>query len=371
MNRFVLPFALATALTALPAQQREFGGVLLVRHGAGDLVLNKPLLDALLREPALEARLRELTTDRGHPIPVHSDLPAAHLPGTFQVHLRGTMIAAEWDAAQAERALDATVAHLHQRLSFLLHDQPRAELEARAKELRQQCEELGARRARRQQQREAAAERVASLEARLREAERELQAVRIDIATDDRAAQQLQQLAREHRQRREELAAAHARKAGRVRSLEEQLAHLSQQVQDLEAALRQGTDTAGLENRLANLRRDAGKVADQLDQLRAEREAALREAADAERVLAAALEQLPATTLALQRARVRAASLEAQHHADADALAAARDEAARQFAAGEGAEQDVIDLTVHRALLTEVQGKLARLEPVRFELLRE
>lgn len=371
MNRFVLPFALATALTALPAQQREFGGVLLVRHGAGDLVLNKPLLDALLREPALEARLRELTTDRGHPIPVHSDLPAAHLPGTFQVHLRGTMIAAEWDAAQAERALDATVAHLHQRLSFLLHDQPRAELEALARELRQRCEELGARRARRQQQCEAAAERVASLEARLREAERELQAVRIDAATDERAAKELEHLAREHRQRREELAATHARMAARVRALEERLAHLSQEAQEVEAQLRPGTDATPLRNRLTDLRRDAGKVAEELDQLRAEREAAAREAADAERVLAAALEQLPATTLALQRARVRAASLEAQQRLHAEELAAARDEAARQFAAGEGIEQDSIDLTVHRALLTEVQGKLARLEPVRFELLRE
>lgn len=368
--RLALPFACALALAALPAQNATFGGVLLVRHGAGDLVLNKPLLDALLREPALEARLRELTTDRGHPITVHSDLPAAHLPGTFQIHLAGRLVAPQWNDESAGRALDATVAHLHQRLSFLLHDQPRAELEARAKELRQHCEELGARRARRQQQREAAAERTAAVEARLRDVERELQAVRIDAATEERAAQQLQQLAREHQRRREELAAAHARTASRVRSLEERLAQLSQEAREIEAP-GSHMDATSTQNRLANVRRDAGKVADELDQLLAQREAAVREAADAERVLVAALEQLPATTIALERARVRATRLEAQQREQTDELAAARDHAARLFAAGEGAEQDVIDLTVHRALLSEVQGKLVRLEPVRFELLRD
>ena len=123
-TRLLLPSFLLLAATALPAQKRMATCVLLVHFGAGDIVLNDPLIDALLDEPELMVSLRTAlgSSFTNAAVTTSNQLPTPHLPGTFQIHLRADLHYGEWTDAVRDAVIDAIVAHLRQRLSDLLFE---------------------------------------------------------------------------------------------------------------------------------------------------------------------------------------------------------------------------------------------------------
>jgi hypothetical protein len=91
---------------------------------------------------------------------------------------------------------------------------------------------------------------------------------------------------------------------------------------------------------------------------------------DAEARIAGAREQMTTRALALRRAQAPLAATQAERKELADRAATRREGLARRTDLEARAEQVGIDLTVTKQVLIEVQGKLERLEPVRYELLQ-
>ena len=84
--------SLVAVLLAGPATAQEspesLRGILLAQFGPGDLVLNKPLLDAIASELACVAELQKALGEALASVrSIVTDLPVAHLAGTFQIHL--------------------------------------------------------------------------------------------------------------------------------------------------------------------------------------------------------------------------------------------------------------------------------------------
>lgn len=368
-SRLLLPLTLAAAFAVAPAQERCAAGVMLVRYGAGDLVPNEPLIDALLADSELHAAIRELGASPGHGLRLLAKLPAAHLPGTCQIHITCQLWAADWNDDTAQRAIDLCADHLRRRLTALLYEVPRDELTARAEQLRRSCLELATQRSAREQQRDACAARCRGLEDLVHQLEQQALAAQIEARTEQRAMEQLDRLMAEHRARRDQAAAELAQAAAKRDPLRDRAAVAQMQFHEAEQRLRARPDDAEARDALQQLMNQVADLQAQLRDLDAQLASRDLPGEDAQRLLTATLEQIPLATLALQRATARRASIDEQRLALAEQLEVARRELAKARVDVDAAEQQSIDLTVFRAQLVEMQGKLARLEPVRLEVL--
>lgn len=361
-----LPLTIACALatlTTLPAQ-KNVDAVLFVRYGAGDLVLNRPLIDALLREPGVSARLREALGETFSQAEFTGESPAPHLPGTFQVQLRGTVHAGQWSNELHDAAVDAVVAHLQQRLTLLLHDEPRQQLSQRRDELRRRCADLASTRSALVQKQETAADRVGSLQQQWSQLEQQLLATRLDLATEERAKTHLELTANSHRSRLDALL-GEAKKQRRERAdLTVETATLQQRLGKLQQEPPPKPDTTR-----ADMMLELTTLQQRLDLLGQESELQQARCDEQRRLLTATLEQWPALELSFERCKARAQGLEEELKGRQKQLAEAQDELRR--ATAEQTEELNIDLTVCRSLMNEVQGKLGRLEPVRVEVVRQ
>jgi hypothetical protein len=367
-SRLPLFFALALAATAPAQEDRSLSATVLVRCGPGDVVLNADLVEAIVQDPAVEAAVRKaagagLTRFRG----IGVSLPAAHLAGTYQVEftidLQGT---GEWTRETKDQIVDVVDKQLEKRLSALLYEGPMRLLAERRAELADRHAKLlgehAALRARAERG-DAEAETVHKLGETL---EQQFVAARLELATEQRANEYLEKLRAEHGDRRDSLRRDREHIDAQHEQLQAELAVLNQRIMIYPA---NGTNQQQAE--LAALRDQLAALQAKLQEQTRSQHRVTAALADVEDVLSRTLEQLPASTLVMQRARARLDSLEAERktlEARAAQCAAQRAEAA-QFAAQ--AEQLQIDVTVCRTLLTEVQGKLGRLEPVRCELLRQ
>ena len=145
--RLPMTLPLLAMLFAGPAGTQEFReslrAILITQFGPGDLVLNKPLLDAMVSEPACVAELQKALGEAFASVrPIVTDLPAAHLAGTFQIHLFVDVNIRGSQTELRDKAVDAVVSHLKHRLDQLLYTQPLEELTKRREELRRRARGL-------------------------------------------------------------------------------------------------------------------------------------------------------------------------------------------------------------------------------------
>ena len=361
-------FSLALAAAAVAQEDRSLSATLLMRCGPGDLVLNADIVEAIVMDPEVEAGVRKvagavLTNFRGIGVNLHG----GHLAGTYQVEftidLQGT---GEWPRETKDQVVDVVANHLGKRLSALFFDGPmrvlterRAELSDRHTKLLTEHAALSARAASAEPESETVRKLTETLE-------QQAVAARLDLATEQRANEYLEKLRADHRAQRDALRREREPIDAQYEQMQRELADLTGRITSYGQS-----STNEQQSELAKLRDQYGAVQSKLNEMLRTQNRIGASLADAEGMPARTLEQLPESTRAMQRARARLASLDGERTAlerRAEACAAKRAEAA-QFAAQ--AEQLQIDITVCRSLLTEVQGKLGRLEPVRCELLRQ
>lgn len=370
-----LPWCAAFALAAAVSAQQDCSqsAVLIVQFGPGDLVLNEPLLVAILDDPALETEVRRL----GGSVVNNFDgigvaLPAPHTAGTFQIHfgidLNGP---GPLPRATADAIVDAVAGHLEKRLDLLLFEQPRRQLTARADELKKRHEALLHEQAEVDARTAGAAAEAESLHKLRAELAEQTLAVRLELATEQRAIEHLEKLAAQHRERRDALRTDKARLDTEIAARQREAGLAQAQIDGLlRAAEQRGGASADQQAQIQKLRSQLADLEAQTTEVRHRQDRADEQLADLHETLARTFEQLPASTLAIQRAQARLAGLAAeQQHLDERAARAAAQRADGAALAAR-AEQLRIDVTVCRTLLTEVQGRLGRLEPVRYELLR-
>lgn len=358
----LLPLVLASALGAVPAQ--EFHATLLLRGFRGEIDIDASLLNVLLGETAcLEAIAESCPTGKDwSSVSAGVDTPRA---GTQRVELSIVRTGgnAGTDAATRKAVLDAAVRHLHSRLDALFFD-------GRMRQLTKQREELSTRHREMLVEHAVLRARIDAADANRRLAEQRrndtlqrLASVRLDLAVEERAHQQLDVLRGEN---------AEARSACNVRlsELAQKKAQVDAQMQQLQMAAQMAQKSAGPDKaEVARLGAEIGKTTTEVAMLGLAIDDATAKAADVQRMLTIVLEQLPTSRMALLRATMLADVLEAQARRSTEELDAA-DKRAREAADLEArAEQLAIDITVTKTLLQEVQDQLARLQPLQLDVL--
>jgi chromosome segregation ATPase len=191
----------------------------------------------------------------------------------------------------------------------------------------------------------------------------ELLAARIDLATAQSTQQRLDRMQLENTRLRTDLQQDRDAVLDDVNRLRSRLAALPVALAELQRtnqAFREEVEArkaeiaaAGKELRPAEVRLDAAN----------------ERLADVNRILAVVLEQLPNQALQLQRAEARITALiqELEQIPSLDAETGAR---ARVTDNEAKLERLAIDLAVTKTLLTEVEGRLARIQPLQCRLLR-
>ena len=189
---------------------------------------------------------------------------------------------------------------------------------------------------------------------------------RLELATEQRANEYLERLRAEYSARRDVLRQERDTIDRQQEQMQCDLSAMNQRISTLPT---NGTNQQQAE--LKELRDQCSVLQARLTEHSGDQHRLATALADVQDLLARTLEQLPTNTLALQRARARLDSLDAERKVleARAAQSAAMGDARARFESQ--AEQLQIDITVCRTLLTEVQGKLGRLEPVRYELLRQ
>ncbi|HEX5052225.1 MAG TPA: hypothetical protein VFZ65_10665 [Planctomycetota bacterium] len=370
------PLAAAILVACPPAQdasQRLASAVVILQCGATDLVVNQPLLEAIAAEPACHDGLRAALGDAMQRVnSVAIQLPAPHAAGTFQLHLTAQLsMRGPWTGQQQDAAVDAIFAHLQRRLGMLLYEEPKQQLQGRRDELERRHAELLAERDALLARGAAASRHVEALRQQQTALAQQLLAGRIEVATEESGVEQIERLRKEYIERRDQLTSQVAKQDAEQDALHAKL-------EELEARL--ATASSGRNGKPddpaapGDARELARMLADQRAAWQAFRRtsgAAAAALTDVDHMLTVTLEQLPVSTLSTQRARARLQCLETEQKRVAEQLAQAEDERAAAARSEAEAERLGIDLTVCKTLLIEVQGKLARLQPVRYELLHQ
>lgn len=362
--RFVLP--LLGAALAMPslAQQLDLG-VLVVQHGPGDLVLNAPLLDAIANEPqCVDAVRKALGDNAGSLAGVATQLPAPHPAGTFQVHIVARLVCTE---QQRDVIVDAIVAHMRQRLDQMLFAQPAEQCKKRRDELTGHLADLLTRRAEMQARIDAATIAGSEVAQRRSALEQQLVGARLDLATQQRAHEQLEKLRAQYADLREQVRAEEQRLSVDHKQNRQRYELIEVKMRDLAEPAKADPTKAEEVKRLRVVYDDISAALTAASQ---QTDIVHEKANDVQRMLTVILEQMPTNMLDLQRAHARLDALAAeQKQLQELAAAAAR---ARTDAAhfDTQAERVAIEISVTKTMLIEIEGKLARLQPVRYELLR-
>jgi hypothetical protein len=347
-------------LAAAPAQQIPHA-TLMIRCPVGDVVLNKPLVDALLAERECKAAAQQAVDASLQVGAITCEIPVAHLPGTFQVHLDAAVVPIPKEE-QRQKLVDAVVAHLHARLEAMLFEQPRERLVARRAELQHHHVELQVRLAELRSRIDAAKEQRQLCRQRQHEAQTLLAAAELEIAVEERVREHLEQLRKRQEAEREGMRQRINKLYGDKSPLDEKLRILSMQIR--ESTGDNGKATA------AKLQGEVTAIESSIRDLTQALDAANQQAQDAQRMATVVLDQLPANALALQRARARAEVLRAAARDTAaayDVATKAHLDAARLEAE---AEHVGVDVAVAKTMLLEIEGKLAALQPLQLTLIR-
>ncbi len=358
-------FAALAAALPIPAQARQpldAEAVVILNFGAGDLVPNEPLTTAIANEQACVQALEQAFGDTLLGVRrINTYLPASHLAGTFQIHVDvGLDLRIEPSEKEKTQAIDLVLEHLRSRLEAMLYSQPQAELQQRRDELRARHAEMILRRSEALARRDAASGEAAALRKQYASLAEQLLEARLHVATEERAAEHLLRLRAEHTDRRNKLQAEAEERATAVAELQARLDQLYQKA-------RGPKDDPGLE-------RVRAEIADLDAQLRARRaavDAAQEALRDARSVLGVVLEQLPGNAMCQQKANSRLETLTLEQKKLEDALVVASKVEAESARQQIEAEQLQIEASVHTTLLIEVQGRLARLRPLGWQVLRQ
>ncbi|HZN38714.1 MAG TPA: hypothetical protein VFD82_07915 [Planctomycetota bacterium] len=363
-----LPLSLVAAILAPLSSAQEpvnqsIRAVLLVQFGPGDLVLNVPLLDAMTREPACRNELQRVLSGPLVEITrIGTGLPAPHMAGTFQIHVETDLaVRSQLSTDQQDAAIDAIVGHLKHRLGQVLYEQPMVQLTKRRDELDGRHAELQAQRAALLACAEGCTTTVTTLRQHKSALEQQLLSARIDVATETRGKELVEKMIAESTARRDDLRDKIARRNAELAARNAELTALMGRLT--------GTATEGMSVQEGKAAITTMQV--EIQALRSRLDQFDEIARDEQRMLAVWLEQLPSSALATQRATARLQSLEEEQKSlekrQTDASSART--AATQYEAN--AERFQIDIAVTRTMLTEIQGKLARLQPVQYELVRQ
>ncbi|MGC3970495.1 MAG: hypothetical protein QM775_25105 [Pirellulales bacterium] len=352
----LLPCLFALAARAAPAQAPVATVTVVVQGAATDVVLNRPLVAAIVNEPACKAAVAAAAPAVGE-VSLDAGLPATHAAGTFQIEVQlscGKAVAAD----VRSKAIDAVVAHLLARLDAMLVEQPRQALATRCAELAAHHRDLQGRLA---ELRARGADAPAQLEAchrRAQEAQAQLASAELELAIEERTREQLELLRREHEAMRTECGdrlddlVRHKLDAdGRVAALAAKAADLGRRP-DADAQV-----LAKLQDELRERTAQVQSVSHAIEQANAR-------TADVQRMLSVVLEQVPANTLALQRARVRLEVFKKQLQDVEEQRVVAGKAAYEAAQLAARSEEIAIDLSVVKTLLLEGQSKLARLAPL-------
>lgn len=370
MNRRLVPVAtlLATtlAMASLPAQQEHaVVFTLLLQVPPGDIVLNQPLVDALLGEPELHTALATAFGDGYESIRTASArLPAPHAAGTFQVHVGLVLVGkSPFDDAARARATDTVVAHLRSRLEAMLVTEP-------GQRLRERRAELGDRMQMLQREQSALVETKETARALLAETQRksdvvseQLVAARIELATAQSTQHRLERMQQDQTRRRDELGRERDALAGERARLRDRLATVEAMLAELQGSVH------GKREEIDARRAELAAIAAEDRVLGMKVDTANERVGDVVRILVAVLEQVPTQALQVQRAEARIAALQKELDAgpSPEAEAAARE---RLQASEASLDRLSIHLAVTKTLLTEVEGQLARIQPLQCRLLR-
>jgi hypothetical protein len=367
MNRrsCALLFAACAAAVPMPAQAGQpldAEAVVILQFGAGDLVLNEPLTNAIVNEPACRQALEQAFGEAM--LGVHglfTRLPAPHLAGTFQIHVHVRLrLRAEPTAKERTQAIDLVLAHLRQRLETLLHGQPQAELQRQRDELRARHASVITRRSELLARQEAAAGDAAVLRKQRATLAEQLLEARLHVATEERAAEHLLRLRADHTERRNELRGELEARVAAVAEAEARLGQLRQKSlapDDAPAIDRARAELDGLD---VDLRKRRALV-----------DAAQEALRDAQSLLSVVLEQLPGNAMCQQKANSRLETLTVEQRKLDERLEAAAKAASEAARLQVEAEQLQIEASVCSSMLVEVQGKLARLRPLGWQVLHQ
>ena len=364
MNRIALPILAGLLAASSPAQQVAHC-IVLVRCGVTDIVLNAPLVDGILADPGCFERLKKVHGDTLSHAQFRAQMPVAHLPGTFQVHVEASLYASgEWTADREAASIAAIAAHLQASLDRLLFADPQAHLRAREADLAEQLAKATA-----EQTNLAAgavtAQRADATVARQSEAlDQQLVAARVELATEQSAADHLEQLRDKNTRQRDQLTAKAEQLLREKVDLEVRLAALAEQAKDL------ADPSTEQRARLDALRAEANKVEAEIRPRREAFDRTQEQLADSKHMLSVVLEQMPASALSMNRARARLLSLTEERKAldeqRAGVAALMREAKLAQLAADRlGSE-----IAAAQTQLGLVRSKLSQLEPVRCEVLR-
>lgn len=354
MTRALLPLAFALVLVPLPAQIHQLSCSLLLRTHRSDLVVTGDLLTSIVPISQWQAALRKACADEAlaceSPAFTFVGNPA---PGTHVVELSiDIKSTVTWNDALDGRATDALAELLDGRLSSCFYDLPRRELLQHAAELQERYATLSQQRAASDLQRSAAAAAADALRQQDRDLDQQAIAARFDLAIAQRTLDHLREARQQMVKLRDEALAIARRQAAARAAAQQEI----QRLERLSGKSDSSTTPEEVRNNLDRLQKLQAELQDLSDQYPDDH-------GDAQQMLTVVLEQLPTATLSLERAKAR---IEYQERARAELAAKLENATLTQLKLASSVEGDLagVELAVCRELLTEVQGKLQRLEPI-------
>ncbi|MCR9247857.1 MAG: hypothetical protein NXI31_22745 [bacterium] len=362
MKTSLITLLATLAITSLASTQSF---VMLVRTGPSDLVVNASLVDAIANEATVKDALRKSIGDR---LQVWRGIevvePVSHGPGTYQLHFEVSAdVKDQLPPEQLEHHIDLISAHVSKRLEHLLHAEPRHRAELRRKELSTRLHKLLAHQEEVSHVAELIDHEIRHLSVTAERLAEQFATLRLDIATEERAIEHLGAMRDESQKRRDRLQAEQA-------DLAAQRTRIAQDLKGIQVRLANTRLTSGIEEKERELEDKIRSLDHQLTVLAEQRLALEGKTLDAQQMLSSVLEQLPAASLALQRSKARLARMQADQELFGKRRAAADDQRKKALATRIAAEGLRIDIAVCKELLTETSARLARLEPVRIEIVR-
>ncbi len=361
-----LPLAVLLAARLAPPQGPSARATVLVLCAPGDVQLNHQLVNAVLGESECAAAVRSAAPAGAGDARITAALPANQAAGTFQI-LVDVQIALREPASDEQNAkiVDAAIAHLRKRVDAMLYQQPLEQAEARSAALEKRHLDLQIRHAElraRTASDEAALQRATKVAGDLRT---QLANAQLEASIEERSRTQLDRMLQEQTARRDDCRSQLEKLAAQRVALEAKISSLNNQL----SGTRYGGDAANQATALEQLRADIAETTIALRALSAAQDRSNERMNDVQRMLTIVFEQLPTATLALQRAQARVEVLHEQgKHAD-DELAVTEARCRESARVEAEAERVAIDIAVIKTLLLEVQGKLARLTPVQYQVL--
>ena len=295
-----------------------------------------------------------------------------HSADYFQMHLLVQLTAARpLEPAERKGAIDAIVDVATRRLDALLYQGPAERLSKQRDQLRIRMEQLAVERAEHLGDSEDLAAAANSLQGRRDSLQAQRLETRQTLATETRLHEYLVEQRAIYRKAQEELRDRYQHLDGKVAELEARVAELGSQVAELggrqpadsQAAKETAAAIQGLQAQLRSVEAERRGFTVERDRLQQTAQEELR-------IQTVSLEQLPQTAITLQRARARQDSLDQEDKQLAVEAAELKARARSAMVREAAAEQLLVDQTITRELLAEVQGKLARLTTVQVDLLR-